>query len=166
MSPYRYTLWSQERWKVHLIFSWIFLPLLFLQLIPKSLKIEVQSNLAIRNDLIRNKLVLRNNFRATKKFLIAKFDCISWSQLTMWVESKIPIRILLTLSFEYIYYIHTSLLSQKPILSPCCIFQILSRCYFAISTSFKLDSRMQNDAQLDDVHLFSPSRYSIVSSGA
>ena len=56
----------------------------------------VQSNLAIRNGLIRNKLVLRNhfpwpichllyknkellalrnNFRATKKFLIAKFDC-------------------------------------------------------------------------------------------
>jgi hypothetical protein len=65
--------------------------------------LEVQSNLAIRNGLIRNKLVLRNhllwpichllwpichllykgkellaflnNFRATKKFLIAKFDC-------------------------------------------------------------------------------------------
>ena len=56
----------------------------------------VHSNLAIRNDLIRNKLVLRNhflwsichlpykdkkflalrnNFRANKKFLIAKFDC-------------------------------------------------------------------------------------------
>jgi hypothetical protein len=58
----------------------------------------VQSNLAIRNGLIRSKLVLRNhflwpichllhkdkellairnNFRATKKFLIAKFDCIT-----------------------------------------------------------------------------------------
>ena len=58
---------------------------------------HIQSNLAIRNGLIRNKLVLRNhflwpichllhkdkelmalrnNFRATKKFLIAKFDCI------------------------------------------------------------------------------------------
>ena len=58
---------------------------------------KIQSNLAIRNGLIRNKLVLRNhflwpichllhkdkellalrnNFRATKKFLIAKFDCI------------------------------------------------------------------------------------------
>ena len=57
----------------------------------------VQSNLAIRNGLIRNKLVLRNhflwpichllhknkellalrnNFRATKMFFIAKFDCI------------------------------------------------------------------------------------------
>ena len=57
----------------------------------------VQSNLAIKNGIIRNKLVLRNhflwpichllhkdkelmalrnNFRATKKFLIAKFDCI------------------------------------------------------------------------------------------
>ena len=56
---------------------------------------QVQSNLAIRNGLIRNKLVLRNhflwpichllhkdkellalrnNFRATKRFLIAKFD--------------------------------------------------------------------------------------------
>ena len=60
--------------------------------------LKLQSNLAIRNGLIRNKLVLgnhflwpichllhkdkellalRNNFRATKKFLIAKFDCIS-----------------------------------------------------------------------------------------
>ena len=59
-------------------------------------KKHLQSNLAIRNGLIRNKLVLRNhflwpichllhkdkelfalrnNFRATKKFLIAKFDC-------------------------------------------------------------------------------------------
>ena len=58
----------------------------------------LQSNLAIRNGLIRNLLVLRNhfpwpichllhkdkehlalrnNFRATRKFLIAKFDCIS-----------------------------------------------------------------------------------------
>ena len=57
----------------------------------------VQSNLAIRNGLIRNKLVLRNhflwpichllhkdkellalrnNFTATKKFPIAKFDCM------------------------------------------------------------------------------------------
>ena len=56
----------------------------------------IQSNLAIRNSLIMNKLVLRNhflwlichllhkdkelfalrnNFRETKKFLIAKFDC-------------------------------------------------------------------------------------------
>ena len=56
----------------------------------------LQSNLALRNCLIRNKLVLRNhflwpichllhkdkellalrnNFRATKKFLIAKVDC-------------------------------------------------------------------------------------------
>ena len=59
-------------------------------------KTKVHSNLAIRNGLVRNKLVLRNhflwpichllhkdkellalnNFRATKKFLIAKFDCI------------------------------------------------------------------------------------------
>ena len=59
----------------------------------------VLSNLAIRNGLIWNKLVLRNhfpwtichslhkdkellalrnNFRATKKFLIAKFDCITY----------------------------------------------------------------------------------------
>ena len=59
----------------------------------------IQSNLAIRNGLIRNKLVLRNhflwpichllhkdkellalrnNFRVTKKFLIAKFDCIRY----------------------------------------------------------------------------------------
>ena len=58
---------------------------------------QVQSNLVIRNVLIRNKLVwrnhfpwpivnllhkdkehlaLRNNFRVTKKFLITKFDCI------------------------------------------------------------------------------------------
>ena len=58
----------------------------------------VQSNFAIRNGLIRNKLVLRNrflwpichllhkdkellalrnNFRVTKKFLIANFDCIT-----------------------------------------------------------------------------------------
>jgi hypothetical protein len=58
---------------------------------------RVQSNLVIRNVLIRNKLVLRNHFpwpivnllhkdkehlalsnnsRATKKFLITKFDCI------------------------------------------------------------------------------------------
>ena len=58
---------------------------------------KVQSNLALRNVLIRNKLIsrshflwqichllhkekkllaLRNNFRMTKKFLIAKFDCI------------------------------------------------------------------------------------------
>ena len=57
---------------------------------------KILSNLAIRNSLIRSKLVLRNhylwpichlllkdkellalrnNFRATKKFLIAKFDC-------------------------------------------------------------------------------------------
>ena len=57
----------------------------------------IQSNLTLRNCLIRNKLVLRNhflwsifhllhrnkellalrnNFRATKKFLITKFDCI------------------------------------------------------------------------------------------
>ena len=61
-----------------------------------SLQYVLQSNLAIRNSLIRNKLVLRNhflwpichllhkdkellalrnNFRATKKFLVAKFDC-------------------------------------------------------------------------------------------
>ena len=60
--------------------------------------LDVQSNLAIRNGLKRNKLVLknhflwpichlfhkdkellalRNNFRANKKFLIAKFDCTS-----------------------------------------------------------------------------------------
>ena len=64
--------------------------------------ILIQSNLVIRNVLIRNKLVLRlvlrnlflwpnanllhkdkellalrNNFRVTKKFLIAKFDCIT-----------------------------------------------------------------------------------------
>ena len=59
-------------------------------------QVLAQSNLATRNSLIRNKLVLRNhflwpichllhkdkellalrnNFRATKKFLIAKFDC-------------------------------------------------------------------------------------------
>ena len=62
-------------------------------------KTKVHSNLAIRNGLVRNKLVLRNhflwpichllhkdkellalnNFRATKKFLIAKFDCITKS---------------------------------------------------------------------------------------
>ena len=62
-----------------------------------KLWIVVQSNLAIRNGLIRNKLVLRNhflgpichllhkdkellalrnNFKATKKCLIANFDCI------------------------------------------------------------------------------------------
>ena len=61
-----------------------------------ALQYVLQSNLAIRNSLIRNKLVLRNhflwpichllhkdkellasrnNFRATKKFLFAKFDC-------------------------------------------------------------------------------------------
>ena len=66
-----------------------------LEWVVKSLKI-LQSNLAIRNGLIRNKLVLRNHFTwpichllhkdkellalrnnswATKKFLIAKFDC-------------------------------------------------------------------------------------------
>ena len=60
--------------------------------------VVLQSNLALRNCLIRNKLVLRNHFlwpicyllhmdkellalrnhfRVTKKFLIAKFDC-SW----------------------------------------------------------------------------------------
>ena len=60
----------------------------------------LQSNLALRNCLIRNKLVLRNhflwpichllhkdkellalrnNFWATKKFVIAKFDCIFFS---------------------------------------------------------------------------------------
>ena len=60
--------------------------------------LQVKLNLAIRNGLIRNKLVsrnhflrsichllhkdmellaLRNNFRATKMFLIAKFDCTS-----------------------------------------------------------------------------------------
>ena len=65
----------------------------------------VQSNLAIRNGLIRNKLVLRNhflwpichllhkdkellalrnNFRATKKFLIAKFGCIRIIVLFLW----------------------------------------------------------------------------------
>ena len=59
-------------------------------------QLEVQSNLVLRNCLIRNKLVLtnhftwpichllhkdkehltlRNNFRVTKKFLITKFDC-------------------------------------------------------------------------------------------
>ena len=59
-------------------------------------EMRVQSNLAIRNCLIRNRLVLRNhflwpicqllykdkenlalrhNFRATRKFLIPKFDC-------------------------------------------------------------------------------------------
>ena len=69
----------------------------------KNVEIFIQSNLAIRNGLIRNKLVLRNhflwpichllhkdkellalrnNFRATKKFLIAKFDCI-----TLWTYS-------------------------------------------------------------------------------
>ena len=62
-------------------------------------KTKAHSNLAIRNGLVRNKLVLRNhflwpichllhkdkellalnNFRATKKFLIAKFDCITKS---------------------------------------------------------------------------------------
>ena len=61
--------------------------------------IKVQSNSVIRNGFIWNKLVLRNrflwpichllhkdkellalnNFRATKKFLIAKFDCITKS---------------------------------------------------------------------------------------
>ena len=61
-----------------------------------SWKMLIQSNLALRNCLIRNKLVLRNhfpwpichllhkdkellsfrnNFRATKKFLIDKLDC-------------------------------------------------------------------------------------------
>ena len=62
-----------------------------------TVALEVQSNLALRNCLIRNKFVLRNhflwpichllhkdkellalrnNFRVTKKFLIAKFDCM------------------------------------------------------------------------------------------
>ena len=63
----------------------------------KFLTFAMQSKLAIRNGLIRNKLesrnhflqpichllhknkellALRNNFRATKKFLITNFDCI------------------------------------------------------------------------------------------
>ena len=67
-----------------------------IEIIKFSLILDIQSNLAIRNGFIRNKLVLRNhflwpichllhkdkellalrnNFRATKKFLIAKFDC-------------------------------------------------------------------------------------------
>ena len=41
----------------------------------------VQSNLAIRNGLIRNLLVLsKEHFRATRKFLIAKFDC-NWKEI-------------------------------------------------------------------------------------
>jgi len=70
----------------------------------------IQSNLAIRNGLIRNKLVLRNhfllpichllhkdkellalrnNFRATKKFFIAKFDYISLFFLFLTTNFKI-----------------------------------------------------------------------------
>jgi hypothetical protein len=66
----------------------------------------IQSNLVIRNVLMRNKLVLRNhfpwpivtllhidkehlalrnNFRVTKKFLITKFDCIIKLVLGFWV---------------------------------------------------------------------------------
>ena len=76
-----------------------------LEWVVKSLKI-LQSNLAIRNGLIWNKLVLRNHFtwpichllhknkellalrnnvRATKKFLIAKFDCISICRYPPWL---------------------------------------------------------------------------------
>ena len=64
--------------------------------VKKIRRFVIQSNLVIRNILIRNKLVLRNhfswpianllpknkehltlrnNFRVTKKFLITKFDC-------------------------------------------------------------------------------------------
>ena len=66
------------------------------------IKTIVQSNLALRSCLIRNKLVLRNhflwpichllyknkehlalrnNFRVTEVFLIAKFDCTSWANV-------------------------------------------------------------------------------------
>ena len=77
----------------------------------------LQSNLAIRNGLIRNSLVLRNhfpwpichllhknkellalrnNFRVTKKFLIAKFDCIWKSfQFNAISTTKIYVRIYL-----------------------------------------------------------------------
>ena len=74
----------------------------FLFFSGKSSHLHVQSNLAIRNILIRNKLVLRNhflwpianllhkfkghlasrnNFRVTKKFLITKYDCILFMAL-------------------------------------------------------------------------------------
>ena len=81
---------------------------------PSVMQIVVQSNLAIRNGLIRNKLVLRNhflwpichllykdrellalrnNFRVTKKFLIAKFDCSKststyFDQCMLWDPTK------------------------------------------------------------------------------
>jgi hypothetical protein len=67
---------------------------------------EIQSNLALRNCLIRNKLVLRNhfpwpicnllhkdkehlalrnNFRVTKEFLITKFDCSIFHTYTYYI---------------------------------------------------------------------------------
>ena len=74
--------------------------------------ILIQSNLAIRNGLIRNKLVLRNhfpwpianflhndkehlalwnNFRVTKKFLITKFDCTIKRKINSYVFVKFTI---------------------------------------------------------------------------
>ena len=88
----------------------------------------VQSNLAIRNGLIRNKLVLRNhflwpichllhkdkellalrnNFRATKKFLIAKFvvqKVYEWSKCPISIFGKIT-------AWSLIYFLNYSLLS-------------------------------------------------------
>ena len=43
-------------------------------MISNSLIFLMQSKLVIMNILKRNKLVLRNNFRAIKKFLNTKFD--------------------------------------------------------------------------------------------
>ena len=71
---------------------------------PTKALIVVQSNLVIRNVLIRNKLVLRNHFpwpivnllrkdkehltniRTTRKFFIAKFDCtlLEIKEMQLW----------------------------------------------------------------------------------
>ena len=77
--------------------SWVFL----------RKKLIIQSNLVIRNVLLRNKLIsrnhfpwpnanllhkdqehlsLRNNFSVTKKFLIAKFDCSSYLFFVLQLE--------------------------------------------------------------------------------
>ena len=100
---YHYVAWDHS-WDFEVagsnkfLFSSCFLCILCHSLVAKV----IQSNLAIRNGLIRNKLVLRNhflwpichllhkdkellalrnNFRVTKKFLIAKFDCTIFPKL-------------------------------------------------------------------------------------
>ena len=62
------------------------------ELIPKKLPFFLDSSLGIPyivlwfNVCNKELLALRNNFRVTKKFLIAKFDCIQFQYLLLHIQ--------------------------------------------------------------------------------